>query len=278
MIEENSESHLSSKPPKAALIVAHPGHELRIYHWLEMHKPLFFCLTDGSGRAGQSRMDSTSKVLQQVGSTHGSIYGRFTDQDLYRILLDGSCDVFTGLVQELAGALIEHDISLLAGDAPEGATPTHDICRYLIDGAVSAVERTTGRSITNYEFVLDSPPDDCPPELRSEALWLRLDEAALNRKLQAALGYMELRGETEEGLKLYGKNAFALECLRPSTASTSLKKFEREPPPYERYGKEGVERFGKSFGKYEDVITLQKHVKPMVQAIDEAARNFIPSR
>lgn len=277
MIEETAEPRSSFGPPKAALIVAHPGHELRIYHWLETHRPLYFCLTDGSGRAGLSRMDSTSKIMQHVGATHGSIYGRFTDQALYHILLDGRYDAFTALLKELADALIEHDISLVAGDAPEGATPTHDLCRYLLDAAVAAVTRSAGRRITNSEFVLDSPPNDCPPELRSQALWLRLDEAALDRKLQAALGYTELRGETEEGLKHYGKNAFVLECLRPSTASASLKKFEHEPPPYEQYGRDGVERFGKSFGKYEEVITFQKHVKPMVQAIDEAVRNFIPA-
>lgn len=275
-------SHIASILPRAgsgntALVVAHPGHELRVHHWLETLCPLYFCLTDGSGSVGKSRMDSTTKVLQHVGSRPGTIYGRFTDREVYQLLLEGRHEVFVNLLDELANSLITHDISVVAGDAPEGASPTHDLCRYLIDASLSAIKISTGRRITNYEFVLDSPPDDCPPDLRSEAIWLQLDEAALDRKLQAALGYSELRGETEEALKYYGKNAFALECLRPSTASAAILKFEHEAPAYERYGKEGVERHGKTFGKYEEVITFQKHLKPMIQAINEAACNFIPA-
>ena len=273
-----SERGFSCQQQKAAIIVAHPGHELRVHHWLETRHPVYFCLTDGSGSGGKSRMDSTSKLLRQTGATPGTIYGRFTDREVYQLLLEGRCEVFTRLLAELAEGLIHQDIAVVAGDAPEGMSPTHDLCRYLIDAAVSAVGLTTGRSIANFEFVLDSPPNDCPSDLRSEAIWLQLDEAALDRKLNAALDYPELREETEEGLKYYGKNAFALECLRPSTTVAAILKFEREAPAYEDYGRKGVERFGKSFGRYEDVITFQKHLKPLIQAINEASRNFIPTR
>lgn len=32
---------------RAALVVAHPGHELRVYGWLEQARPRVFVLTDG---------------------------------------------------------------------------------------------------------------------------------------------------------------------------------------------------------------------------------------
>jgi hypothetical protein len=32
---------------KAALVVAHPGHELRVFHWLRLARPCVFVLTDG---------------------------------------------------------------------------------------------------------------------------------------------------------------------------------------------------------------------------------------
>src|SRR4051812_8757577 len=73
---------------RAALIIAHPGHELRVHHWLEQAKPLVFVLTDGSGRTTQSRLASTSKILQQAGATSGSIYGRFPDATIYSIMLE----------------------------------------------------------------------------------------------------------------------------------------------------------------------------------------------
>src|SRR5207253_5484219 len=32
---------------RAALVIAHPGHELRVYHWLRLARPSVFILTDG---------------------------------------------------------------------------------------------------------------------------------------------------------------------------------------------------------------------------------------
>ena len=52
----------------SALVVAHPGHELRVFHWMERTRPLYCCLTEGSGGAASSRMRSTDIVLERVGS------------------------------------------------------------------------------------------------------------------------------------------------------------------------------------------------------------------
>jgi len=46
-----------------AVIIAHPGHELRVHYWLEQAKPAVCVLTDGSGRTQKSRLDSTTGVL-----------------------------------------------------------------------------------------------------------------------------------------------------------------------------------------------------------------------
>ena len=43
---------------RCALVVAHPGHELRVYGWLALRKPDVYILTDGSGHTGNSRLDS----------------------------------------------------------------------------------------------------------------------------------------------------------------------------------------------------------------------------
>ena len=67
---------------KCALIVAHPGHELRVHGWLEAVQPTVYVLTDGSGRASQSRLASTMRLLQQARAQRGAIYGRFSDREL----------------------------------------------------------------------------------------------------------------------------------------------------------------------------------------------------
>src|ERR671930_2292557 len=89
---------------KAALVVAHPGHELCVYGWLEQALPRVFVLTDGSGRSGVSRLDSTTEILAGAGAGAGSIYGRFTDLDLYAAILDGDSRLFERLVAGLSQA------------------------------------------------------------------------------------------------------------------------------------------------------------------------------
>src|SRR5258706_14972165 len=78
----------------AALVVAHPGHELRVYGWLLEARPKVFVLTDGSGRTGRSRLSSTTKLGTDAGARFGRIYGRFTDIAVYEALLDGNFEVF----------------------------------------------------------------------------------------------------------------------------------------------------------------------------------------
>jgi hypothetical protein len=66
---------LPSLDPAAALVVAHPGHELRVHHWLELTRPFVIVLTDGSGHSGQSRLASTTRVLAAAGARPDSRRG-----------------------------------------------------------------------------------------------------------------------------------------------------------------------------------------------------------
>ena len=71
------------------LIVGHPGHELRVYGWLMSARPVVQVLTDGSGSGGHSRIDSTTTLLDGVAAVRGAIYGRMTDREIYRAILEG---------------------------------------------------------------------------------------------------------------------------------------------------------------------------------------------
>src|ERR1043166_6762895 len=98
--------HLSSRSGRAALVVAHPSHELRIYGWLEQTRPYVCILTDGAGRSGEPRLSRTSEVLARAGATQGAVYGRLTDLEVYAAILTGYSELFAGLVEELAQAFI----------------------------------------------------------------------------------------------------------------------------------------------------------------------------
>jgi hypothetical protein len=128
-----------------AVVVAHPGHELIIYHWMETHHPIYCCLTEGSGGAATSRLTSTTRLLNNVGASVGPIYRRYPDTQIYRLLLDRRVDVFVALAIELATALEEARVDCVAGDAVEGFNPVHDVCRLIVDGAVGIIRRRTGR-------------------------------------------------------------------------------------------------------------------------------------
>jgi hypothetical protein len=251
----------SSNPNTFAIVVAHPGHELAVYHWIEMHRPIYCCLTDGSGGGAASRLSSTTRLLDHVGASIGPIYGRYPDTLVYRLLLGGRVDVFVALARELAAALAEAGVDCVAGDAVEGFNPTHDVCRLIVDGAVEILRRRTGREVRNYEFVLDGPPDAAGPG----SVIVRLDDAALERKLAAARDYPEMRAEVEAALGRYGRQAFAVECLRPAAMTSQTSRFEQERPDYERFGERRVKE-----GRYSEIIRYRDHVRPVAMAIEAA--------
>src|SRR5438552_2599971 len=103
-----------------ALVISHPGHELRIHHWLELAKPRVFVLTDGSGLAGKPRLASTADVLCRAGAKPGGIFGRLTDRALYAAILDRDHELFASLAMELADLLDEEGVDFVVSDAAEG--------------------------------------------------------------------------------------------------------------------------------------------------------------
>ncbi|HYE75297.1 MAG TPA: hypothetical protein VEF04_18280, partial [Blastocatellia bacterium] len=134
------------------LIVAHPGHELRMHGWLQAVHPTTCVLTDGSGHSGQSRLASTSKVLEDVDAKIGALYGRLTDMQLYEAVLDLDHRLFIELASELSDALITEQVDYVVGDRAEGYNPGHDVCRLLIDAAIEAARQRHHKEIANFDF------------------------------------------------------------------------------------------------------------------------------
>lgn len=248
---------------RAALIVGHPGHELRVYRWLELTQPTVYVLTDGSGHTGRSRLDSTRKVLDQAGATAGALFGDFSDADLYAAMLAGDAAALSRSVRALAEALARTQVDYVVADALEGFNPSHDLCRFLVNAAVALTQQTTRWPLRNFDFLLEGSPSACPDHLRAEAVTLELTDADLARKIAAAKGYPELREETEWALARFGATAFRTECLRPVIdARQGIDALEQEPPYYERYGEQQV-----AAGHYDRVIRYRAHVQPLVRSL-----------
>lgn len=250
--------------PTTALVIAHPGHELRVFHWMERTRPLVCILTDGSGATERSRVESTRCVVARTGARMGPWQGRVRDSDVYQWLLSGAHDRFLRLLNELVDILISRGIRVVAADAAEGFNPSHDVCRLLVNAAVarlSSVERVA----ENYEFALERSPAAATGRAPGQVC-LTLDDLALHRKLEAAGGYVELKPEVARALAAHGRDAFRTECLVPVTEPFDLSAQYSGPPMYERHGADRV-----AAGVYSTAITFIDHMVPLVQALDATA-------
>ena len=62
------------------LLVAYPGHEQLLHHWMERERPLVLVMTDGSGVAGVPRLEHAWRIIFAAGAQSGPVFGEVTDQ------------------------------------------------------------------------------------------------------------------------------------------------------------------------------------------------------
>jgi hypothetical protein len=246
------------------LVIAHPGHELRAFHFLESARPLVAVLTDGSGAHGVSRLDDTTRLLDETGAGRSRVYGGFTDREAYACLMAGDGARFLETAHQLSESFDAHAITAVLADAAEGYNPVHDVCRSIAEAAVRLCGR---RAPLLFELDLVGHPDGDGQGVR-----LRLDDAAFARKLDAARRYTALTAEAGAAFKQHGVDAFRTEFLRRA-ASTVL------PPsnctPY--YEQVGVERVRQ--GQYRSALRYRDHVRPvltLLQAAGTAEAHALP--
>jgi hypothetical protein len=257
---------------RAALVVGHPGHELKVFGWIAQTRPRVYVLTDGSGRHGVSRLPSTAKLLNQLGAPTDGFFGVLSDQDMYHAILDRRASLFLKLLDSLKNSLVANEIEFVAGDAYEGYNPTHDLCRVLINAAVEMAEAETGRAIANYQFNLADSEPQCPAVHASHdrsCLHLHLEDKALNAKINAATDYSEMKDEVEKALRVRGREYFRTERLKKAELWTHPENGTR--PFYEDFGEMRVKQ-----GEYPAVVRFQKHVLPIMEAIRNRAATRAP--
>lgn len=236
----------------AALVVAHPGHELRVHGWLERHRPHVFVLTDGSGSGAASRLPSTRRVLGRASARPGGVFGRFTDRELYNVLLRRQYVPLLRVIDELTAAFRTLGVTVVAGDAAEFYNPAHDVCRLLV-GCAAARTRGYGRPIDELSFPLVAIPEagDAEP----------LDDSALRRKRGAALDYPELAAEVADAVR-WDDAHWRFEGLRPAAPWDGRGPVPIDQPFYERYGEGKV-----AAGVYAHVLRYRDHLAPLAEAL-----------
>lgn len=244
------------------VLIGHPGHELRIHHFLELARPVVHVLTDGSGSQNHSRLSSTLAVLENTGARVGAIFGRYTDREVYDLILKGNFDAFIGLAEELAACMQQNKTDLILGDRAEGYNSSHDVCRLIVGAAVDIAAKKYGLQVANYDFPLVGSPDRLAGYSPDEII-IKLDDAAFERKYSAALNYQDLAEEVNRALKAVGRDPFMREVLHPAKSTEGRSWLEPEPPYYETYGEQQM-----AAGIYKEVIRFKEHIEPLARHIE----------
>jgi hypothetical protein len=242
----------------AALVVAHPGHELRLHHWLELARPVVFVLTDGSG-SGQARIDSTIRIIAATGARAGAVMGEFTDREIYRLMLRGEVEPIVATTLKLAGELAERGIRTVVTDAFEWYNPTHDLCAVVTSLAAERAALLSGRSIALCEYAVTEVP-------RDGGFLFELDHEALGRKLAAAHSCDALAREIESLIVKIGLDALRREVLHPLKAALESMR-PASKPFYETHGETRV-----ASGQYDSVIRWDTHLRPFVERLAAQVR------
>ncbi len=238
---------------RSLLVVAHPGHELRVCHWVEMARPDVALFTDGSGGAASDRRHGSEALLSILGAQTLQPFGLAPDRHFYAALRAGDLAFFGALLRHLERALEGRE--RVVSDAPEGYNPVHDLCHALTALAVEKA-RARGEAIEHLCFPLDGPPE----KGGAGGLRLYLDAEALARKLAAAKGFPGLEEEFGAAVAKYGAEAYAVEVLSP--APGPLETWYEGKPFYETYGERMVAE-----GRYTDVLRRDLHVQPLLEQL-----------
>lgn len=254
-----------------ALVVGHPGHELRLFRWLECAHPLVYVLTDGSG-SGRSRISSTRDLLAATGCAAGSVLGAFTDVEIYEAMMTGDVTRLAAVTELIAQSLAASAVRSVVADAFEFYNPTHDLCSIVATLAAKRAEVLSGVAVQRYNYAVTRAAS-------GDGVIVNLEPADVERKIAAAYRFENLSNDVTELLAAVGHDDVAREILRPLTTSIDLPSPE-EKPFYEVRGEERV-----ASGVYRDVLRYDRHFVPFVRALagalgatlTEAAPQTVPA-
>lgn len=247
----------------AALLVAHPGHELRVHGWMSSVRPRVFVLTDGSGRAGVARIARSRAVVRAAGAAPGALFGCLTDRELYEALRARKTDLFLQLTRELADQLVALSPATVVVDALEGAILAHDVLHLCTRVALARAAARSVRPVLLVFSLMDHPwrvAGSSGPALRIE-----LDAEARARKETALRGYAEIRAEVQAHRAVWGDAVLGTEVLReaePLDAALARLADAAQPCAWERHGEALVRA-----GVYATSIRRGEHLLPLLDGL-----------
>lgn len=229
------------------LIVAHPGHELRLTAWMERERPLVCILTDGSGGGSQPRTGFSRDLITRCGAEAGPVFGPLSDRAWYAAILAGDTAPFLDAAERIAAVAAPG--ALVVADPVEGYNPMHDLCAAVGD----RVAALAGGPRATYPLMVP----------RSDGEVLRLDAAAEARKREAVEAYTPMLAEAEAAMRAEPE-ALLEERLLP--AGFDWPPAMRPAPIYELFGQALT-----MTGLYAEAIAYGRHVRPIALRLRDVA-------
>lgn len=256
----------------SALVIAHPGHELRVFSWLEQIRPRVYILTDGSGSNGAARLETSTQTLNAASAEQGPLFGVITDRDAYRVVLRQDVKTTIELVRHLAQDLDDSGIELVMCDEIEGFNPVHDLCGVIVALACDLVQRRTGKKLQCYDFPLEGSPIKHLSSLvatKAKFFHHQLSNKDWQRKQRAIEENIALRAESTKSISAYGVETFKQEVFSPLRLDQKLSMLRQNTPYYESYGEKRVAE-----GIYNEVLRFNDHFCPLIDQVRERLRNL----
>jgi len=252
---------LSRAGHRTGLVIAHPGHELRLSHWVAARRPTVHILTAGSRNGDDgTRVEASRRLAARLGATPGEVFGQRLDREVYAWIMAGDPAPFAALADELAESFVRQDLTTVVTDAWQLYNPVHDLWRLTAQAAASLASERLARPVQclDYPVVPRSMAQRSPGPLRLE---IRLSPDEVDAKLALAADYPAIAGEVAELLAAGGRGFLASETLHDPRPLGELTPAPGEVPLYEQYGEARV-----AAGRYGAVLRW-RHVAPIAAAL-----------
>ncbi|MER8922442.1 hypothetical protein [Mesorhizobium sp. M0802] len=232
------------------LVLAHPGHELRVYHWLECAQPRVYLLTDGSGGRQTARTQYSRHLVKAAGATPGAVFGDIPDAVWYEALLAGETDFFVDVLTKIATDLAGAKNVQFVSDAVDGYNPIHDLAYAYGQALAGALKRTAKVA---QHLCSAAVPNVAGPI----GLEIQLDHAARARKMAAVESYSPL---ADEANRIVERDP---QCFDRERLISQHFDWEGSwAPEWEVIGKERV-----AAGIYRRCITYKDNVQPIAKRL-----------
>ncbi len=250
---------------KPLLLIAQPGHELRILGWLKTYQPDIVILAQGEGSMQSSRLNQSQILVNELGLRIRNDYlSPTSDQEIYQTLLAGhGAQLLKQWFDSLCSLIKTEGFTAIVADAAEGYNPVQDLCRLLANLLTQKLNQED-YELLNLEFSLighpSRSPHNAPPKME-----IHLSPEQLKDKIDISCQYgaqsdQRFLTKIQASLDLFGEDAFKVESFFPAQVTP----YEKNQLPVTRPYFEIIGEERKQQGTYSTVITAE-HLRKIAQ-------------